>query len=63
MADVSPVKRPTEWTAAVVMLVLAVVAYVQDRNVAVLIAIIGAAVPVIVTALVEWWRSRKASSS
>jgi hypothetical protein len=55
---VSPVDRPTEWTSALVMLVLGVIAYLDDRNIAALIAIIGAALPVIVTSAVVFWRSR-----
>jgi hypothetical protein len=56
--SVTPVDRPTEWTSALVMLVLGVIAYLDDRNVAALVAVIGAALPVVVTALVVWWRRR-----
>jgi hypothetical protein len=40
------------------MLVLGVIAYLDDRNVAALIAIVGAALPVIVTTIVVWWRRK-----
>lgn len=55
---ISPVERPTEWTSALVMLVLGVIAYLDDRNIAALIAIVGAALPVIVTTIVVWWRRK-----
>jgi uncharacterized membrane protein YkvI len=55
---ITPVDRPTEWTSALVMLVLGVIAYLDDRNVAALVAVAGAVLPVLVTAAVVWWRSR-----
>jgi len=55
---ITPVDRPTEWTSALVMLVLGVIAYLDDRNVAALVAVAGAVLPILVTAAVVWWRSR-----
>jgi len=55
----SPVERPTEWITAVVMLVTAVIAFTDDRDIAGLIAVGAACLPVIVTAVVTWWESRR----
>lgn len=54
----TPIARPTEWTSALTMLVLAVIAYASNHDVAALVAVVGAALPVLVTAAVTWWRSR-----
>lgn len=57
---VSPVDRPTEWTTALVMLVTAAVAYYNDRDIAALIAVAAAVLPVLVTAVAAWWEKRHA---
>lgn len=54
--------RPTEWTTAIIMLVLAAQRYMADRNIQALVAVIGACLPVLITAAVSWYESRKADS-
>lgn len=59
-SGITPVERPTEWTTAVVMIVLAILAYQSDHNTAALVAVAAAALPVIVTAIVSAWDKRTA---
>ena len=54
--------RPTEWSTAIIMLALAVQQYAADHNVAALVATIGACLPVLITAAVSWYESRKADT-
>ena len=54
----TPVARPTEWTTAVTLLVVAGLSWLTDHNTAALVAVGAAALPVLVTAAVEWWRKR-----
>lgn len=54
----TPKERPTEWTAAVVMLSVALFAFTSDHDTAALIATVGACLPAIVTALVAYARRR-----
>lgn len=61
-SGITPVERPTEWTTAVVMLVLAVLAYQTDHDTAALLAVAGAVLPVIVTAIVTAWDRRTATA-
>ena len=54
--------RPTEWTTAIVMLVLAVQQYLSDHNIAALTAVVGACLPVLLTAAVSWYEAHKANA-
>jgi hypothetical protein len=54
----SPAARPTEWIAAVAGLVTAVVAYLNDRDVAALVAVATGSLPTIVTAVTAWYDRR-----
>lgn len=60
---VSPVDRPTEWTSALIMLILAAVAWNSDHDTAALLAVVGAALPVLITALTAWWESRHSTTT
>lgn len=52
--------RPTEWTTAVVMIVVALGAFRNDHDLVALVAVLGAAVPVVVTAATAWWEKAHA---
>jgi len=62
-SGVSPVDRPTEWTTALVMLITAALAYNSDHDIAALIAVVAAALPVLVTAITTAWERRHATPS
>ena len=59
-SGISPVKRPTEWTTAVAMLVSAGILFYNDRDTAALVATASACLPVIITAIVAAYERRKA---
>ena len=51
-SGLTPVARPTEWTTALTMLVVAVLAWQSNHDLAALVSVAGACLPVIVTAIV-----------
>jgi len=57
---VTPVERPTEWVTALAMFAAAVVAWRANRDTAALIAVGGAVLPTLATAVTAWWESRHA---
>lgn len=59
---IRPSARPTEWTSAAIMLAGAFAAYTTDHNVAALLAVIGACVPALSTAVASWWEQRHADT-
>lgn len=56
--SISPTERPTEWTAAVAMLAVALFMFSADRDVAALTATVAACLPALITAAVEYVRKR-----
>jgi len=60
---VTPVDRPTEWTTAIIMLALALLAWNTDHDTAALLAVVAAVLPVLVTSLTAWWESHHATTT
>jgi hypothetical protein len=59
LANATPVARPTEWTSAVALLGGALLMFSVDKNAAALVAVVGACLPAITTAIVSAVRKRR----
>jgi hypothetical protein len=59
---IDPVARPTEWITAVVMLSAAVTAFQTDHDLAALLSVAGACLPVIITAVVAKYEASHADT-
>lgn len=55
---VTPAARPTEWTAAAVMLANACVMFATDHNTAALVSVASACLPALATAAFSWYEAR-----
>jgi hypothetical protein len=55
----TPAERPTEWINAVLLLGAALWAWKTDHDTAALIAVAGATIPIIVTAVASWYDRRQ----
>lgn len=58
----TPTARPTEWTVAAVMLLVAVIAWVNDRDTAALLAVLGATAPALATTGFAYLERRRADA-